>query len=258
MKKVIVETEETGKAKPAVAVSTKAEFVTARVEEIRPSATNPRKFFDPVGLQELADSVREQGILQPPVVRPLPRFKLIEPDLHEKDWVIIDESTKAEKDRYPGLPKLSEKLAREHLAKLNEHAYELVAGERRWRATKLAGLAMIPVLVRQLTDSQVREMQVIENLQRSDISPLEEAQGFREWMTQDSVTADQVAERIGKSRSHVFARLKLLKLSEPVRKAVLEGKLSQSLGELVARVPGEASQVKAMEAILEGNEVLTM
>jgi ParB/RepB/Spo0J family partition protein len=255
MKKVMIPTEEkTGgdsRARQEPRPTTRqAEFLTARVDSIRRCEWQPRKHFDQAALEDLAASVKEHGIQSPPLVRPLPRFTLQEPDLTSHDWIIKDHAGKA----MSHWSKKFEDVARKELAELNKHAYELVFGERRWRAAQLAKLETMPVLVRQLTDNQVRELQVVENLQRADISPLEEAQAMRDWMDKDGVTADQVAEKIGKSRSHVFARLKLLKLSEPVRKAVLEGKVSQSLGELIARVPGEAAQVKALEGIQNGNQ----
>jgi len=117
--------------------------------------------------------------------------------------------------------------------------YELVAGERRYRACKLAGLNTIPAMIRSLTDDQVLEIQIIENLQRDDLTELEEAEGYDALMTHSNFTVDQVGEKIGKSRSYVYGRLKLLELTEDSKQAMRVGTLDASRALLIARIPTE-------------------
>jgi ParB/RepB/Spo0J family partition protein len=177
------------------------------IEFINPSPHNPRKTFPEDSLRELAESIRQVGVLQPILVRPT--FGA-------------------------------------------EDEYELVAGERRWRAAQLAGLDRIPVVVRDLTDIQAAEVQVIENLQRADISPIEEASGFRRLLDLGGYTAESLAEKLGKSRSHVFQRLRLLKMDPAITAALLEGTITPSVADLLSTVP-ESIQAKALKTVVEAN-----
>lgn len=118
-----------------------------------------------------------------------------------------------------------------------EGRYEIVAGERRWRAAQQAGLAAVPVLVRELTDMQVLEIGVIENVQRADLSPIEEATAYRQLMDRFGRTQDSVAEAVGKSRSHVANTLRLLTLPEGVRTHLLEGRISAGHARAIATAP---------------------
>lgn len=176
------------------------------------SKTNPRKVFDKGALEELADSMRAHGVLSPVLVRP----RLEANGTHEEAV-----------------------------------SYELVAGERRWRAAKIAGLAEIPALVRELKDAEVLEIQVIENLQRTDLHPLEEAEGYEQLMKLHSYTAEDLAAKVGKSKGYVYARLKLCALVPEARKAFHEGKLNPSTALLVARIPVPELQKKATKEITE-------
>lgn len=187
------------------------------VHSIAPSLTNPRKHFDPAKLQELADSIAASGVHQPILLRPLPPERL-EDTLRE---------ARAQKRPAP--------------------EYELVAGERRWRACQLAGVAEIPAMIRPMTDAQALEAQVIENLQREDVTELEEAEGYQILMETVGINADEVGQRIGKSRSYVYGRLKILHLCEAGRQALREGKLDFSCGLYIARIPNEQLQLKALE-----------
>lgn len=135
-----------------------------------PSPTNPRKSFPEASLQELADSIRQAGVISPLLVRP----------------------------------------------SFASGRYEIVAGERRWRAALIVQVDSVPVIVRELQDHEVVELQCIENLQREDVSPLEEAGGYRLLIQQFGHTAEAIAAKIGKSRSHVFGRLKLMDLCPEV------------------------------------------
>ena len=186
---------------------------------IVPSLTNPRKSFDQGKLAELAASIAASGMHQPVLVRPLPEHRL--------------EDTF--RDRRPGQP-------------LPTH--ELVAGERRLRACKLAGVAELPCLVKDLTDHQVLEVQIVENLQRDDLSELEEAEGYATLVAATGIAKEDIGERIGRSRTYVYGRLKLLDLCPPARAALREGKIDSSTAELIARIPAK-HQDKALAVALE-------
>lgn len=131
--------------------------------------------------------------------------------------------------------------------------YEIVVGECRWRSSKLAGLEEIPAFWRELDDRQVLEIQVIENLQRRDVHPIEEAEGYELLMKRHGYSAEQIAEKIGKSRSYVYARLKLTALCFAAREACYEGQLETSTALLIARIPGEKLQRKALERVIHGH-----
>lgn len=170
------------------------------VGSISPSRTHiqemRRKRFDPKTLQELAESIKAVGVLQPIVCTP---------------------------------------------------ALEIVAGERRWLAAKLAGLETVPATVRALTPEQVLEVQLIENLQREGLHELEEAEGYKELMKLKKINADTVAEMVGKSRSYVYGRTKLLALCPEARKAFYAGELDFAHALLIARVPSADVQRQAMK-----------
>lgn len=203
------------------------------VGSIVASLTNPRKIFKPEPLKELADSIKASGVHQPILVRPLPASRL-------------EETTRALRSSVMAWPFATTR-------KREPIEYELVAGERRWRACQLAGVAEIPAMIRELTDEQALEIQVIENLQREDVTELEEAEGYEVLMQQGKVNADQVAAKIGKSRSYVYARLKLLALSTTARNALREGLIDASKGLLIARIPDEGLQIKALEFCTHAN-----
>lgn len=154
-------------------------IITLRLNDIEPNKNQPRQFFDDDALNELADSIREHGVLQPLIVRPLA-----------------------------------------------DGSYQLVAGERRWRASRLAGLTEVPVIVRSLTDSEVAVIALIENLQREDLNPIEEAEGISRLIEEYSFTQEQAAEKLGKSRSAVTNTLRLMALPERVRGLVSDEFLS--------------------------------
>jgi len=153
--------------------------LTVRISEIEPNRDQPRRNFDENSLAELADSIREHGIIQPLLVR-----------------------------------------------KLETGGYQLVAGERRWRAARMIGLDEVPVIVREMSETDVLELALIENLQREDLNPMEEAAGYQELMTTYGLTQEQVSKRVGKSRSAVANALRVLNLPEQVRPLVVSGDLS--------------------------------
>ncbi len=186
------------------------------IVSIARSLTNPRKRFDQTKLQELADSIAASGVHQPILIRPLPGHRL--EDTHRE--------ARALKQPAP--------------------EYELVAGERRWRACQLAKVTQIPAMIRPMTDEQALEVQVIENLQREDVTELEEAEGYESLMKHSKLNADQVGEKIGKSRGYVYGRLKLLDLCQKAREELREGNIDFSKALLVARIPNEQLQLKAV------------
>ncbi len=132
--------------------------------------------------------------------------------------------------------------------------YELVCGERRWRAARMVDLKVVPAVVRVLSDAQVREIQLVENLQRADVSPLEEVEGYRSLLDQHGYTAEQLAQRLGKSRSYVYGLLKLADLPPKALAAVRDGTLPLSTALLVARVPGADARAKLAEEVLAGDD----
>lgn len=191
-------------------------FQLLRLEHLAPSPTNPRKHFEPDALTDLATTIRAHGVIEPIIVRTWP---------DEYD-------TPADRDERP--------------------LYEIIAGERRYRASLLTELEDIPALVRHLDTRQVLEIQIIENLQRRGVNELEEAEGYDLMMRSYGYTADQLAEKVGKSRAYIYGRLKLTALCEAARQAFREGKLDASRALLVARIPGAKLQQQALKEIAEG------
>lgn len=154
---------------------------TVPIEQVVPNPDQPRRRFAPEALDELADSIRSRGILQPLIVRQ-----------HGEDGAL----------------------------------YQIVAGERRWRAAQQAQLHEVPVIIREFTDAEVAEVALIENIQRADLSAVEEAAAFRQLMDRFGHTQEQLAEALQKSRSHVANQLRLLTLPESVQDMVREGALT--------------------------------
>jgi ParB/RepB/Spo0J family partition protein len=193
-----------------------AALQTLPLEQLRPSSTNAqamrRKSFDKVALGELANSVRAHGLLQPIVVRSRPEEKV------------------------GGIT-------------VGAH-FEIVAGERRWRAAQLAGLEAVPVNLLDLNDEQVIEIQLIENLQREDVHPMIEAEGYHELVHTYGHAIEDVFAKVGKSRSYVYGRMKLLALSKKAREAFYGNEVSASIANLLARIPVEKLQDEALEAVL--------
>lgn len=185
------------------------------VRTLHASPTNPRKHFDEAALAELAENVRQHGVMQPILVRPWPANQPISADFTG------------------GVP-----------------MYEVVAGERRYRAALRAGLDLIPGLVRHLTDREVLELQIIENLQRRDLTEFEEADGYRLMMKDHGYTADELAARINKSKAYIYARLKLCDLATPARSLIDSAGLPASIALLVARVPVPELQKQAAGEII--------
>lgn len=132
-------------------------------------------------------------------------------------------------------------------------AYKIIAGERRWRAARLAGLSEVPVVIKDVTDAEAMELALIENLQREDLDPVEEAMGYRQLMERCELTQEQTAQKIGKSRSAVANSLRLLNLPEDVLAFLKEGKLSTGHAKVLLGLPDAALQSQAAEAVVGQN-----
>lgn len=172
------------------------------LERIRPCPFQPRKDFTEEAIQELADSIRAQGIIQPLVAR-------------ERDGM-----------------------------------FELIAGERRWRAAQRIGLKEAPVIVREADDSTVLELALVENLQRENLNPIEEAQGFARLIEQFSLTQEQAAAKVGKGRVAVANALRLLKLPEDVQAFVRDGHVSVGHAKVILALPSAEQQRLAADRVM--------
>ena len=175
------------------------------INDIIPNPNQPRKHFDQDALQELADSIKVHGVIQPLVVN-----------------------------------------------KLENGKYMIIAGERRWRASKLAGLDKIPVVIKNYSDKQVKEISIIENLQREDLNPIEAARAIKQLMEEYSLTQEVVAERIGKSRSNIANTLRLLSLYPDVVKMVEDGRLSSGHAKTLVTITDITTQIKLARQACDG------
>ncbi len=188
------------------------------ISAVKPNQAQPRRSFDEGKMQELAESIKSRGMLQPLLVRAL-----------------------------------------------DDH-FEIVAGERRWRAAQMAGLEMVPVLVGDYSDKEVMELALIENLQREDLNPIEEAEAFRRLIEEFSLTQEEVAKAVGKGRATIANSLRLLSLAQDVKRLVADGKLSAGHAKVLAslsenrqreysmRVLSEGMSVRQLEELVNGHE----
>jgi ParB family chromosome partitioning protein len=188
---------------PATAADGGEQVRRAPVARVRPCPLQPRKDFSQESLQELADSIKEQGIVQPLIVRP------------------------------------------------QGDGFEIIAGERRWRAAQMAGLTEVPVIVRQADDRAVLEMALIENLQRENLNAIEEAQGYAQLIGQFQLTQEQAALKVGKSRAVVANALRLLKLSAPLQTYVRNGRLSVGHAKVILGLALPEEQELAADRVLK-------
>jgi ParB family transcriptional regulator, chromosome partitioning protein len=205
-----------GEASPGEArISAHGEQRLLSIDQLHPSGRNPRRSFGDTELIELADSIRQKGLLQPIIARP---------------------------DRERG-------------------GFEIVAGERRWRAAQKAAVHTVPVIVRELSDQEAAEFALIENVQRTDLNPIEEATGYSELIETFGYTQEQVAEVIGKSRSHLANTLRLLRLPASVQALLQDGRLTPGharalIGRddaeaLARRIVEEDLNVRTVEALVQ-------
>lgn len=176
---------------------------TLPLSKIKPNKAQPRKTFDEEALQELADSIRQNGILQPILVR------------------------------------------------AKGSGYEIVAGERRYQAAKLAGLREVPVLVREVSDDEIFQLALIENLQRSDLSPIEEAQGYKTLLESKGLTQDELGKVLSKSRSAIANTIRLLDLPETVQQLMVEGKLTAGHARAILAVPSEQGRLNLAQKVVD-------
>ncbi|MED3647673.1 ParB/RepB/Spo0J family partition protein [Halalkalibacterium halodurans] len=189
---------------PEAVDETTEQVEEVKLLELRPNPYQPRKTFSEEALQELADSIKEHGILQPIVVR-----------------------------------------------KSSVKGYEIVVGERRFRAAERAGLVKVPVVIRELDDQKMMEMALIENLQREDLNPIEEANAYEKLMTHLQMTQEQLAVRLGKSRPHIANHLRLLQLPKVVQEFISEGKLSMGHGRALLGLANKNEISSVLNKILE-------
>ena len=165
-------------AEPKVKTEDNSQGTYVKITKVEPNREQPRKNFDEDSLQELADSIKQYGIVEPLIVQ--------------------------DRNTY----------------------YEIIAGERRWRAAKLAGLKEIPVIIRNYTEQEIVEISLIENIQREDLNPIEEAQAYKRLLTEFNLKQDEVAERVSKSRTAVTNSMRLLKLCDEVQQMIIDDMIS--------------------------------
>lgn len=173
------------------------------INEIIPNRDQPRKTFDEAALEELAESIKKHGVLQPLLVRPIP-----------------------------------------------SGGYQLVAGERRWRACRMAGLNKVPVVIKELTDTETMEIAIIENLQREDLNPIEEAEGLQALIDKCGYTQEEVAASVGKSRPAIANSLRLLRLPQEVRDMTKNGEISAGHARALLAFDNDAMMLEAAKNIV--------
>ncbi len=172
----------------------KASEILLKINQVEPNRNQPRKEFDEDALLELADSIKQFGVLQPLLVQ------------KKKDY------------------------------------YEIIAGERRWRAAKLAGLKEVPVLIKSYTDQEIVEISLIENIQRENLNPIEEAMAFKRLLEEFHLKQDEVAERVSKSRTAVTNSMRLLKLSDKVKQMIIDDMISTGHARALLAIEDEEQQ----------------
>ncbi len=186
--------------------ATEENKVTAiKISEIEPDGDQPRKIFDEKAIEELAESVRTHGVLQPIMVRPAANGR-----------------------------------------------YTIVAGERRWRAARIAGLEEIPVIIREMSEKEAAEIALVENLQRENLNPIEEARGYKNLIENFGLSQEDVAQRVGKSRPTVTNMLRLLLLEDDIVGYVEEGRISAGHARALLSVEEGMQRRQAVDGILQG------
>ena len=197
-----------GEAQSETGYVDQKEEAKVSIDKINPNPNQPRTHFNETLLNELADSIRENGVLQPLLVR-----------------------------------------------KKGE-GYEIIAGERRYQASKIAGLEELPVIVKEVDDQKMLELALIENLQRSDLNPIEEAKGYRQLIKASGMTQEALSKAVSKSRSSITNSLRLLDLPEPVQQYLFDGRLTAGHARAILAVPYEEQRIKlADKVVAEGLSV---
>lgn len=189
--------------KTSAAAEAKGPETMVKITMVEPNREQPRKNFDEDALQELADSIKQFGLLQPILVQ------------DRKDY------------------------------------YEIIAGERRWRAAKIAGLKEVPVIIRNYTEQEIVEISLIENIQRQDLNPIEEAQAYKRLLTEFHLKQDEVAERVSKSRAAVTNSIRLLKLADEVQQMVIDEMISTGHARALLAVENTEEQYTLAQKIFD-------
>lgn len=174
------------------------------INEIEPNKKQPRKHFDEDSLQELADSIKQHGVIQPLIVQ--------------------------KKDKY----------------------FEIIAGERRWRAAKLAGLIMVPVIVKNYSSQEIVEIALIENIQREDLNPIEEALAYQNLIKEFNLKQDEVAEKVSKSRTAITNTMRLLKLDSRVQQMLIDDMISGGHARALLAIEDEELQYQVAMRVFDG------
>lgn len=190
---------------PDIEVTSEDTVVEVNINEIEPNAGQPRKKFDEDKLQELAESIKEHGVVQPVIVK--------------KDGDF----------------------------------YKLIAGERRWRAARMAGLKTIPAIAKDFTDNEIMEISLIENIQREDLNPMEEAEAYKRLMDEFKMTQEKIAEKIGKSRPAIANTMRLINLDDRVKGYVIDGVLSGGHARALVNIDQKDLQYEVAKKIIDNN-----
>ena len=183
----------------------KKETFLLKTSQLEPNKEQPRKKFDEEKIEELAQSIKQYGIIQPIIV--------------------------AKKDDY----------------------YQIIAGERRWRAAKKAGLKEVPVVLKEYTDKEIAEISLIENIQREDLNPIEEANSYKQLIEEYNLTQEELSERVSKSRTEIANKMRLLKLSNEVQKMLIGGELSAGHARALLSLENKSDQNKVAEEVIQKN-----
>lgn len=184
-------------------ITAKDGTIMMKINDVEPNREQPRKNFEEDALLELADSIKQFGVLQPLIVQ------------KRKDY------------------------------------YEIIAGERRWRAAKIAGVKEVPVIIKEYTDQEIVEISLIENIQRENLNPIEEAMAFKKLLTEFNLKQDEVAERVSKSRTAVTNSMRLLKLSEKVQQMIIDDMISTGHARALLAIDDEELQYTLANKIFD-------
>lgn len=179
---------------------------TLRMSEIEPNKLQPRKEFDEEAIRGLAESIREHGLIQPIIVRPMP----------------------------------------------NGITYQIVAGERRWRACRVLGMSEVPVLIREMDDFEAAQLAIIENVQRADLNPVEEAMAYKELIETYNMTQETLAKAMGKSRPYIANSMRLLSLPDEVLEKLRDGTISTGHAKVLMGIENKDKIVEALEIVVKG------